>query len=151
MGRAGVLQEIRAMRFEDVFGRHRSGQLSCDMAAELLGMSVSTFFRWRRRYETRGAPGLADERIEKASARRAPVDEVSRVLELFETRYFDLTAKHFHEKLAGHGIVRSYSWTKNTLQAAGKISKAKAAWCASPPPSAQADGGHDAAPGRLAP
>jgi hypothetical protein len=92
MGRAGVLQEIRVMRFEDVFGRHRSGRLSCEEAAELLGMSVSTFFRWRRRYET---------------------------------RYFDLTAKHFHEKLAGHGIVRSYSWTKNTLQAAGKITKAK--------------------------
>jgi hypothetical protein len=48
------------------------------------------------------------------------------VLALFETRYFDFTAKHFHEKLtAEHGVRRSYSWTKNTLQAAGKMVRAK--------------------------
>ena len=36
---------------------------------------------------------------------RAPVDEVARVLELFDTRYWDFTAKHFHEKLvADHGF-----------------------------------------------
>ena len=32
----------------------------------------------------------------RLSARRAPVDEVARVLELFDTRYWDFTAKHFH-------------------------------------------------------
>ena len=89
-------------------------------------MSVSSFFRWRRRYETQGVAGLADGRIGKASGRRAPVDEVARVLELFETRYFDFNVKHFHEKLASeHEVRRRYSWTKNTLQAAGKVAKAK--------------------------
>jgi hypothetical protein len=54
------------------------------------------------------------------------VDEVTRVLALFETRYFDFTVKHFHEKLiAEHAVGRSYSWTKNTLQAAGVVRRAK--------------------------
>ena len=122
MGRGRVLSEVRAMRFEEVFGRYRCGRLSCEEA--VLGMSVSSFFRWRQRYEAGG--GLADQRIGKASVRRAPVDEVARVLELFETRYFDFTVKHFHEKLVDeHGIRRSYTWTKNALQAAGKVRKAK--------------------------
>ena len=125
MGRAGVLQEVRVMRFEDVLGRFGTGRLSSEEAADVLGMSVSSFYRWRRRHEAEGAAGLADRRLGKVSARRAPVDEVACVLALFETRYFDFNVKHFHEKLPEHGIARSYSWTKNTLQAAGKVKRAK--------------------------
>ena len=55
----------------------------------------------------------------RLSARRAPVDEVARVLELFDTRYWDFTAKHFHEKLvADHGFKRS--WLRLSLQAHGR-------------------------------
>lgn len=125
MGRAGVLQEVRVMRFAEVVGRLYDGRLSCEEAADVLGMSVSSFYRWRRRFEAEGGEGLADGRLGRASGRRAPVDEVTRVLELFETRYFDFNVKHFHEKLtAEHGLRRSYSWTKNTLQAAGKVRRA---------------------------
>ena len=91
MGRARVLSEVRAMRFEEVLGRYQGGRLSCEEAADVLGMSVSSFFRWRRRYESAGTAGLVDGRVGKASARRVPVDEVAKVLELFETRYFDFT------------------------------------------------------------
>jgi transposase len=125
MDRLAVLREVRLMRFEDVYGRYRVGRLSCEEAAELLGASASSFYRWRERYEEHGAVGLADARLGKPSARRAAVDEVTRVLELFETRYFDFTVKHFHEKLGEHGIARSYTWTKNTLQAAGVVRRAK--------------------------
>jgi transposase len=126
MGRAGVLQGVRVMRFEEALGRFRGGRLSCEQAADVLGMSVSSFYRWRRRHEGEGAEGLADRRLGKVSARRAPVDQVNEVLRLFETRYFDFNVKHFHEKLtAAHGIARSYSWTKNTLQGAGKVRRAK--------------------------
>jgi len=126
MGRAGVLQEVRVMRFEDVLGRFQAGRLSCEEAADVLGMSVSSFYRWRRRHEAEGAEGLADRRLGKVSLRRAAVDEVAKVLELFETRYVDFNVKHFHEKLQGeHGSRRSYSWTKNTLQGAGKVKRAK--------------------------
>jgi transposase len=113
------------MRFEDVVGRLYEGRLSCEEAADLLGMSVSSFYRWRQRFEAKGIEGLADGRLGKASGRRAGVDEVARLLDLFETRYFDFNVKHFHEKLADHGIKRSYTWTKTTLQVAGKVKKAK--------------------------
>ena len=40
------------------------------------------------------------------------------VLELFDTRYWDFTAKHFHEKLVSeHGFKRSYNWVHLTPQA----------------------------------
>ncbi len=126
MSRTTVLQEVRIMRFEDVYGRFLVGRLECDDEADFLGVSVSTFRRYRRRYEEEGVAGLYDRRLGRLSARRAPADEVMQVLELFETRYWDFTVKHFHEKLVSeHGVGRSYSWTKNTLQAAGKVRKAK--------------------------
>ena len=41
--------------------------------------------------------------------------------QLFDTRYWDFTAKHFHEKLvAEHGSKRSYNWVRLTLQAYGR-------------------------------
>ena len=113
------------MRFEDVYGRYQGGRLSCESAAELLGVSVSSFWRWRRRYEADGAEGLYDRRLGRASGRRAPVDEVDWVVETFTTRYFDFTVKHFHEHLKrDHGFGRSYSWVKNTLQARGLVRRA---------------------------
>ena len=40
---------------------------------------------------------------------------------LFDTRYWDFTAKHFHEKLvADHGFKRSYNWLRLSLQAHGR-------------------------------
>ena len=90
-------------------------------AAEVLGVSERTFRRWRDRYEAEGADGLYDRRLGRLSARRAPVDEVARVLELFDTSYWDFTAKHFHEKLvADHGFKRSYNWLRLSLQAHGR-------------------------------
>ena len=126
MDRATVLQEVRIMRFDDVYGRFQGGRVGCEEAADLLGVSVSTFRRYRRRYEADGASGLYDRRLGRVSARRAPADEVMKTLELFETRYWDFTVKHFHEKLvAEHGIERSYTWTKNRLQARRLVKKAK--------------------------
>jgi transposase len=113
------------MRFEDVYGRYFGGRLSCEEAAELLGVSVSTFGRWRRRYEADGAAGLYDRRLGRISGRRAPVDEVDWVVETFRTRYFDFTVTHFHEHLVrDHGFARSYTWLKNTLQSRGLVRRA---------------------------
>ena len=50
---------------------------------------------------------------------------MARVLELFETRYPDFTAKHFWEKLvAEHDFKRSYNWVRLTLQGHGLIKPA---------------------------
>jgi transposase len=125
MRRTERLQGLRLMKFEEVYGRTCRGGLSQAEAAEILGMSERTFRRWRDRYEATGAEGLFDRRLGTVSARRAPVDEVAGLLELFDSRYFDFTPKHFHEKLvAEHGITRSYNWVRLTLQAHGRVSPA---------------------------
>lgn len=64
-------------------------------AADMRGITERTFRRWSDRYETAGAAGGLDRRIGHVSARAVPVDEVLRMLSLYETRY---TVKHFHER-----------------------------------------------------
>ena len=121
MRRTEQAQGLRLMKFEEVYGRTCRGVLGQAEAAEILGVSERTFRRWRDRFEADGAEGLYDRRLGRLSARRAPVDEVARVLALFDTRYWDFTAKHFHEKLvAEHGCERSYNWVRLTLQAYGR-------------------------------
>ena len=122
MRRTEQLPGLRLIKFEEVYGRTLRGVLSQAEAAEILGVSERTFRRWRDRYEADGAEGLYDRRLGRVSARRAPVDEVARVLAVFDTRYWDFTAKHFHEKLASeHGCARSYNWVRLTLQAHGRM------------------------------
>lgn len=125
MRRTEQLQGLRLMKFEDVYGRWYGGELSQSEAAEVLGMSERTFRRYRDRFEACGAEGLYDRRLGRASARRAEVDEVMAVLELFETRYWDFTVKHFHEKLVSeHDFARSYNWVRLTLQTHGRVKPA---------------------------
>ncbi len=125
MRRTEQLQGLRLMKFDDVYGRCYQGELSQVEASEILGVSERTFRRWRDRWEAEGAEGLYDRRLGRASARRASVDTVAEVLELFETRYWDFTAKHFHEHLvADHGFGLSYNWLRLTLQAHNKIKAA---------------------------
>ena len=119
------LQGLRLMKFEDVYGRSYRGELSQLETAEILGMSERTFRRWRDRFEAEGADGLYDCRLGRVSARRAGVDEVMAVLDLFDTRYWDFTARHFWEKLVSdHGVSRSYNWVRLTLQAHGRVQPA---------------------------
>ena len=150
MRRTEQAQGLRLMKFKEVYGRTLRRELSQAEVAEVLGTSEHTFRRWRERFEADGAEGLYDRRLSRLSARRAPVDEVARVLALFDTRYWDFTAKHFHEKLVSqHGCVRSYNWVRLTLQAHGRMRQAprRTPAQAAAAPAAR----HDAAPGRLAP
>jgi transposase len=125
MRRTEVLQGLRGMKFEDVYGRWQERRLSQAEAAEILGMSERSFRRWRDRYEDAGAAGLLDRRLGQASSRRVPVDQVHQVLELYHERYRGFTAKHFHDKLRQHhGFRLSYTWTKLRLQQAGLVAKA---------------------------
>ncbi|MCP4244409.1 MAG: ISNCY family transposase [bacterium] len=113
------------MKFEDVYGRTYRGELSQQEAAEILGISERTFRRWRDRYQAEGAEGLYDRRLGRVSARRAGVDEVAALLRLFDTKYWDFTAKHLRDKLvAEHEFKRSYNWVRVTLQAHGRIAPA---------------------------
>jgi transposase len=109
-------------RLVEAIGRYRTGALSCVEAAEVLGMSERHFRRLRDRYEAEGAEGLLDRRRGRASGRRVAVDRIEWVLEQYRTRYFDFTAKHFHERLVAEGgFELGYTWTKLVLQRAGLI------------------------------
>ena len=120
-----AFHEVLKMRFLDVNQRFRNGNLGCDVAAEILGISPSKFYRMRKRYEDEGELGLVDRRIGKMSAKRVPVDDAMRLISLYETKYYDFTVKHFHEKLPEYGFKLSYTCVKNKLQEAGVVKKAK--------------------------
>src|SRR5205807_2389189 len=108
MGRAGVLQGVRQMRFEALLDRHERGELSQIEAAEMLGITERTFRRWRGRLRDEGPVGLRDRRIGKPSSRGpsahgldpwgAAVEEILRMLGLYREVYADFTVKHFHER-----------------------------------------------------
>jgi transposase len=110
------------MKFEELYERTISRELCQEDAASILGVSERTFRRWRDRFEAEGAEGLYDRRLGRLSDRRVPVDTVMEVLDLFDTQYWDFTAKHFHEQLASkHGFGHSYNWLRLTLQRNGRV------------------------------
>jgi Helix-turn-helix domain len=125
-----MLPEVRMTRVIDAIGLHRKRKLSCEEAGELLGMSERHFRRLRDAYEAYGAEGIVDRRRGRASGRRAGVDEIAWVIKEFRTRYFDFTAKHFHEAILGRPMAdgrpfsRGYTWTKSVLQLRGLVTKA---------------------------
>lgn len=113
------------MRFESLVGRWDRGDITQVEAAEMLGVSVRTFQRWSDRFEEAGTEGLADRRLGRPSPRRAPAEELERMLGLFKDKYSDFTVKHFHEQLvARHGYVLGYTVTKLALHAAGMVRRA---------------------------
>ena len=70
MRRSELLQGLRAMKFENIYGRFEGGELSQCEAGELLGVGERTFRRWCHRYREEGEDGLRDRRIGTAAANR---------------------------------------------------------------------------------
>lgn len=125
MGTASIHEGVRRMRFSSLLDRTVSKDLTQEAASEMLGVSVRTFQRWAVRYEAEGCDGLADRRMGRRSPRRAPEEEVERMLGLFRDKYADFTVKHFHEQLrTRHDYVLGYTVTKLALHAAGLVRKA---------------------------
>ena len=126
MRRASALWEVFVLRFEEAMERYRRRRLTAQEAGELLGMSGRHFRRLSVRYDEEGAEGLRDRRIGKASPRRAPLAELTRMQILYQERYRDFTVKHFHEQLMKrHGYKLSYTVTRLTLQRAGLVAPQK--------------------------
>jgi len=96
MRRTELLQEIRKMRFEEAYQTWTEGKLSQEKAAAILGVSSRTFRRYINRYEEGGVEGLLDRRLTQASFRRAPVDEVMAVTDLYASRHRGWNVKHFY-------------------------------------------------------
>jgi helix-turn-helix protein len=62
--------------------RTEAKELTQEEASELLGISVRTFQRSAERYELEGDEGLCDRRMGRPSPRRAPREELERMLGL---------------------------------------------------------------------
>jgi transposase len=113
------------MRFSNLLDRTETKELTQEAASELLGVSVRTFQRWAERFEAEGDDGLVDRRMGRRSPRRAPEEELERMLGLFRDKYADFTVKHFHEQMQKrHGYMLGYTVTKLALHAAGLMRKA---------------------------
>ncbi len=124
MRRTELLQEIRKMRFEEMYAGWNERRLTQEEAARILGVSDRTFRRYIDRYEQKGLVGLSDKRLTQASCRRAPVDEVLTVAQQYERGYRGWNVKHFYREYRKAKGARSYTWVKNTLQSKGLVSKA---------------------------
>lgn len=124
MKRTELLQEIRAMRFEEAYAGWQEGRLRQEEAARLLGVCERTFRRYIDRYEESGLEGLIDRRLNQVSGRRAPVDEVIALRDRYQRRHAGWSAKHFYGWYRRDGGTRSYTWVKNRLQEGGLIKKA---------------------------
>jgi len=123
MKRTEWLQETRKMRFEEAYENYKSGRITQDDAAKLLGVCDRTFRRYMSRYDEGGLDALLDKRLTQASHRCAPVDEVMRLTEQYCSRYSGWNARHFHTWYRRDGGTRSYTWVKSRLQEAGLIKR----------------------------
>jgi transposase len=118
MGTASIHEGVRRMRFSDLLDRTEAKELTQEAASEILGINVRTFQRWADRYEAEGDDGLIDLRMGRRSPRRAPEEELERMLGLYRDKYADFTVKHFHEQMQKrHGYVLGYTVTKLALHA----------------------------------
>jgi len=122
MRQTEMLQEIRRMRFLEVYTRWSERRLTQEQAAEILGVCDRSFRRYVVRYDEEGEAGLEDKRLTQASCRRAPVDEVLEVTRQYES-YRGWSVRHFYGKYREALGKRSYTWVKNSLQTQGMVSK----------------------------
>jgi hypothetical protein len=127
LNRAQLLRETRKMRFEEAYEGWQKARLTQEEAALMLGMSDRSFRRYLVRYEAQGLAGLIDRRIEQISKRCAPVDEVMRMVQLYQRHYQGWNVAHFHSWYRREHLgTRSYTWVKSGLQHAGVVERAKA-------------------------
>ena len=127
MKRTQLLQEIRRMRFEEAYSGQGSGRLTQTQAAKLLGVCDRTFRRYLSRYDSSGIEGLIDLRLSQVSHKKAPVDEVMQLTELYRQRHYGWNAKHFQSWINSRGV-RSGTWVKIGCHV-GIASVLQSPWC----------------------
>lgn len=116
----------RAMRVQEVILRAMSGEITWIRAAEILGISARSLRRWKWRYQRWGYDGLLDRRTGRPSPKRAPMEEVERILRLYRESYMGFNVRHFHQiGQREHGFRLSYSFVKKALQGAGLVKKGR--------------------------
>ena len=121
-----LTEEVFKMRFIDIYGQYTKRKSTWGEAAEILGISISAFYRKRQIYQEDGSNCVFDRRVGRASPHRAADREVKFITKLYENRYRDFSVKHFYDFTnREHKIKRSYSWVKNKLIEKGLVKKSK--------------------------
>ncbi len=127
MTRAQVLQEIRKMQFEQVYTGWEKRSLTQEEAARILGVTDRTFRRYINRYDNEGLEGIYDKRLTQASHRRAPLDEMLDVCNIYKEKYSDFNVRRFYRWYQQeHEGKRSYSWVKVKILYKKRFSSARA-------------------------
>ena len=111
MSRTKRRQAIRKMRgaglrpgpFEAAYEGWNTARLRQAEAARVRGMCERRFRRYLSKYEAHGSEGLIDRRLDQASNRCAPVDEVMALSEPYPTRHSGGNVKHFHRGVPAFG------------------------------------------------
>ena len=115
---------VKAMKIQEVILKAASNQITWSEAADIINVSYRTMKRWKARYQQCGYDGIFDRRMQRPSPKKASLQEVATILDLYRKVYKDFNVTHFHEKLAPHHhITRSYTFVKALLQTAGDIEK----------------------------
>lgn len=126
MNRTKLLQELLMYRFKETYEEWKLKRLTQEEAARILGVSDRTFRRYLVDYEEKGMQGLADLRLSQISHRKAGVDEISRLTDLYRTHYLNWNVKHFYSFYCrNHEGKRSYTWVKTILQKEGLVCRGK--------------------------
>ena len=114
------------MKIQEIILRAMSGEITWIRAAQIIGVSDRTMRRWKVRYEEHGYDGLFDRRRQRPSPKRAPFEEVRRILRLYREVYMGFNVSHFHQiAQRDHGVTLSYTFVKEALQGAGLVAKRK--------------------------
>lgn len=113
------------IRFEEAYQGWQEKKLTQEDAARLLGVSDRTFRRYLVDYKEQGIQGLVDDRWHRISHRKAPVNEIMELKELYSKKYFGWNVKHFFSFYSRkHNGTRGYTWVKTILQSEGLVPKA---------------------------
>lgn len=124
MKRTKLLQELLMLRFEEAYEGWQEKRLTQEDAARLLGVSDRTFRRYLVEYKEQGLQGLVDDRWNRISHRKAPVNEIMELKELYSKKYFGWNVKHFFSFYRRkHNGTRGYTWVKSALQDAGLVAR----------------------------
>src|SRR5947209_3399817 len=114
------------MKLQDVILKAIAKKITWLEAAEIIGVCDRTMHRMYKQYEEFGYNGLFDQRPRKRTYLRVAMETAERVLALYQETYFDLSVRHFHEKLSEeHAIELSCTWVKQALQGAGLVARRK--------------------------
>jgi len=117
--------EERMMKVQEELMRAIDHEITWIQAAEILGCTTRSLRRWKLRYRTYGMRGLVDGRTRgHRSPRWISPQDVEPLLRLYRERYRGFNVRHFCS-IAGreHGLVWSYSFVRQALQAAGVVRK----------------------------